>query len=89
MFVIAQLGSILYYYKYLFSNNEIFESIGPKQSDFLLVIKKYVHLSSLQTPVFPLKPQKEIYFFLGHPVYFIDFSDHLGIYISSSKCFNF
>ena len=31
-------------------------------------IQKYVYLAVLQTPVFPFKPQKEVYFFLGHPV---------------------
>ena len=34
-----------------------------------MVIQKYVYLTVSQTPVFPLKPQKEVYFFLDHPVY--------------------
>ena len=33
-----------------------------------LGIQKYVVLAVLQTPVFPLKPPKKVYFFLGHPV---------------------
>ena len=44
--------------------NEIFERMGPILSDFLLGIKK------LQTPVFPLKLQKEVYF-LGIIRYYI------------------
>ena len=27
----------------------------------------YVYLAALQTPVLPPKPQKDAYFFLGHP----------------------
>ena len=56
-----------------FSDNEIFENIVPKFSDFLLVIQKYVYLTVLQTPVFPLKPQKEVYFFFGSPCTFSGF----------------
>ena len=52
----------------IFSDNEIFESIAQKQSNISLGIQKYVYLAVLQTPVFPLKPPKEVYFFLGHPV---------------------
>ena len=37
-------------------------------SNFSLGIQKYVYLAVLQTTVFPLKPQKDVYFFLGHPV---------------------
>ena len=44
------------------------EIIGPKKSDFLLGIQKYINSAGLQAPVSPLKPQKEVYFFLGHPV---------------------
>ena len=33
-----------------------------------IVIQKYVYSTVSQTPVFPMKPQKEVYFFLGHPV---------------------
>ena len=50
IFVMAQFGLILHYYKYVFSDNEIYERICPKWSDFLLGIKKYVDLVVLQAP---------------------------------------
>ena len=50
-------------YKYLFSDNEIFERMGPKQSDFSMGIQIYVYLAVLQTHVLPLKTQKVVYFF--------------------------
>ena len=57
------------YVLYFFSpDNDFLEITGPNWSEFLLGIQKYVYLAVLQTPLFPLKPQKEVYFFLGHPV---------------------
>ena len=58
----------LCWYYLVFSDNDFLEITGPNWPEFLLGIQKYVYLAVLQTPVFPLKPQKEVYFFLGHPV---------------------